>query len=133
MAYWLIVFVHNYYAPKSKEDSKDEPTHLLIKQNGKNIRLDRSDIIYAQADNNAVIINTPKTRYVAYRSLKSLEDQLDNKDFVRVHRSYLVRKDTIREFIPKPSGDGTLILDCGASVKVSRNYKPSLRADLAVL
>ncbi len=126
LAYGIIVLVQHYFSERSQPAPL--PDFLVISQNGKQIKLAYSDIRYVQADNNAIILFASTNRkYVAYRSLKSLESELDPTQFVRVHRSFIVQRDAIAEYRSKPSGDGTLVLDDGTEIKVSRNYKAQLR------
>jgi two-component system LytT family response regulator len=56
-------------------------------------------------------------------TIEGLLDQLDPEQFVRIHRSVIVRIDRIREFRPLASGDYSAILRDGTSLTLSRTYR----------
>lgn len=58
-----------------------------------------------------------------------LMDQL-GPGFVRVHRAHLVRVDAIRELRTEKSGDGTIALQSGDTVRFSRGYRQAIEAAL---
>ena len=66
-----------------------------------------------------------KTRLIACRTLKEMEEQLiDFNYFVRVHHSYLVNLNEVNKYI---RGDGGyLVLTDGTNVNVSRGRKDAL-------
>jgi len=83
-------------------------------------------IVYCEANNNYThIFLKGKTKIVACRSLKDMEEQLqDFKSFLRVHHSYLVNLNEVTRYI---RGDGGyLILADGTNVNVSRGRKDAL-------
>lgn len=83
-------------------------------------------IIYCEANNNYThLYLRDKTKIVACRSLKDLEEQLqDFKSFLRVHHSYLVNLNEVTKYI---RGDGGyLVLANGSTVSVSRGRKDAL-------
>ncbi|MCA9735827.1 LytTR family transcriptional regulator, partial [candidate division KSB1 bacterium] len=55
-----------------------------------------------------------------------LEQRLDPAQFVRIHRSYFVNLDAIREMQPWSHGDYILILKNGEKLTVSRRYRERL-------
>ncbi|MCC7134330.1 MAG: response regulator transcription factor [Gemmatimonadales bacterium] len=56
-------------------------------------------------------------------SLRELEEGLDPAEFVRVHRTALVRLGAIVEVVPRPSGDADLKLASGTLVPLSRQLR----------
>ncbi len=64
-------------------------------------------------------------------SLAELESILDGRGFVRTHRSVLVNTSRIREVLGGASRDGTVRLDTGAVVPVSRRRQDALRDALS--
>jgi len=58
------------------------------------------------------------------RSLKEIEESLEQYSFIRVHRSYLVNLNEIEKYI-KGEG-GYLVMSDGASIDVARNKKETL-------
>ena len=53
------------------------------------------DIYYVEALKDYVVIHTKKHSYTTHSTMKDMEKILPVKDFIRVHRSYIVRLDKI--------------------------------------
>lgn len=83
-------------------------------------------ILRCEADDNYTHIYTKnKTRITACRSLKEIEEQLNNfNSFVRVHHSYVVNLNEISKYV-KGEG-GYLIMSDASTVDVSRSRKDTL-------
>jgi len=89
-------------------------------------------IVYCEANNNYThLFLKNKTKIVACRSLKDMEEQLqDFKSFLRVHHSYLVNLNVVSKYI---RGDGGyLILEDGSTINVSRGRKDALMKFLEI-
>ena len=99
---------------------------IWIKDYNEQTRLPVSEIIWVQTDNNCIQVHTSARKYVVYRSLKSLEAELDPAQFVRIHRSKLVNREYIARLKSFPSGDGELQLSNGQSLRYSRTFKGAL-------
>ncbi len=72
--------------------SKDQ---LFVKSNSRLVKLRTSDIYYIEALKDYVVINTLNTRYTIHSTMKDIEAKLPETDFIRVHRSFIVRIDKI--------------------------------------
>jgi two-component system LytT family response regulator len=59
-----------------------------------------------------------------------LEQRLKSAEFVRIHRSIIVRIDRIRTFQPLANRDGLVRLANGTELRVSRTYRDRLAARL---
>ena len=55
--------------------------------------------------------------------LPDLERRLDPRVFQRVHRSWIVNLNQVRQVKPHTNGECFLVLDSSADVKVSRSYR----------
>lgn len=67
-----------------------EPDYLFIKCESKYEKILIEEILFVQALQNYVIIYTTKGKYMTLLPLKAVEEYLDPKRFLRVHKSYLV-------------------------------------------
>lgn len=112
-------------APATSEESAFTEA-IWIKDYKEQTRLAVSEIIWVQADNNCIQVHTESRKFVVYRSLKSLEAELDPEQFVRIHRSKLVNREYIARLKSFPSGDGELQLSNGQSLRYSRTFKGAL-------
>jgi len=68
---------------------------LFLKNSGKLIRLRLEEIYYVAALKDYVGIHLKDKRYITHGTLKNIEARLPSTDFVRVHRSFIVRLDKI--------------------------------------
>jgi len=60
-------------------------------------------------------------------TLRELMGKLDDRIFARIHRSTIVNVEKIVSLTALPKGAGMLKLSVGKSLKVSRNYRDSVR------
>lgn len=66
------------------------PEYLFVKTEHRLQRINLPDLLYIEGLQNYVILHTTAGRVMSLQTLKSIEDQLPDRDFVRVHRSYIV-------------------------------------------
>jgi two-component system, LytTR family, response regulator len=84
-----------------------------------------TDIISCESDSNYTIVMLKnKQKIVVSRTLKEIEELLEEYSFVRVHHSYLVNINEISKYV-KGEG-GYLVMSDGATVDVSRSRKEIL-------
>lgn len=84
----------------------------------KNIRLDASEIMYVESRDTEVWVHATEDRHFRNKTGITQWEHLLGENFIRVHRSYLVRKLSIAEVF-----SDSLILTDGTSVPVSRKYR----------
>ncbi|HEY3939036.1 MAG TPA: LytTR family DNA-binding domain-containing protein [Bryobacteraceae bacterium] len=76
-------------------------TKLLVKANNRNLIVDAQDMIYATIDDGLITVVTAQFEGQSnYRTIEELQSNLDPHLFWRVHRSFLVNINKIREVIP---------------------------------
>jgi DNA-binding LytR/AlgR family response regulator len=68
---------------------------IFVKSNSKLVKLQTSDIFYVEALKDYVVIHTADTRFTIHSTMKDIESKLGLSDFIRVHRSFIVRMDKI--------------------------------------
>lgn len=108
-----------YALVESKDASRDL---LFVKSNSRLVKLKTSDIYYVEALKDYVVIHTLNTRFTVHSTMKDIEAKLPEADFVRVHRSYIVRLDKITA-IEQPN----LILENDKKViPIGGSYKDEL-------
>ncbi|MEM9922092.1 MAG: LytTR family DNA-binding domain-containing protein [Bacteroidota bacterium] len=71
-------------------EKAEEMDFFFIKCDNKYERIYFEDILYIQAMQNYVTIYTLKGKYVTLLYLKNVEEKLDHRRFIRVHKSYIV-------------------------------------------
>ncbi len=97
---------------------------FAVRRKDKEILVSAQDIAWIEAAGNYAILHVGGETYDIRSSLSRLEAELDPSRFVRVHKSYIVNVERVREVEPWISGDSRLKLDDGAVVSLSRRYRP---------
>jgi two-component system, LytTR family, response regulator LytT len=74
---------------------------LLVRANNRNFIVDANDLIYATIDDGLItLVTTNLEGQSNYRTIEDLQASLDRDTFWRVHRSYLVNINRIKEVVP---------------------------------
>lgn len=63
---------------------------LFVKTEYRIQKIDLKDILYVESMQNYITIITAKERVLSLQSLKNIEEQLPLKEFVRVHKSFII-------------------------------------------
>jgi two-component system, LytTR family, response regulator len=100
----------------------DTETHLEV------IRTD--DVNWLEAKGKHVLVHTTAATYLLREGLTSLTARLDPKDFLRVHRSAVVRLDRVKEVHRWYRGDYRLVLNDGTRLDTGMTYKKAVEARL---
>ena len=96
---------------------------INIKDRGQIFRVDVDTIELIEAAGDYMVINTGDNSLVLRETMKDLEKRLDPRRFQRIHRSTIVNLDLVKQVKPHTNGECFLVLNSGASVKVSRSYR----------
>jgi two-component system LytT family response regulator/two-component system response regulator LytT len=76
-------------------------TKLLVRANNRQFIVDANDVIYATIDDGLItLVTTQLEGHSNYRTIEDLQASLDRDMFWRVHRSYLVNINRIKEVVP---------------------------------
>lgn len=83
------------------------------------------NIIYCESDNNYTrFFTTDGNQHMVAKTLGDIQEVLEERNFLRVHRQYLVNLDHIKKYV---RGEGNyLILSNNQSIPVARNQKERL-------
>ena len=76
-------------------------TKLLVRNGNRNFIVDAQDMIYATIENGLITLVTATMEgHSNYKTIEDLQANLDRDTFWRVHRSYLVNINKIKEVVP---------------------------------
>ncbi|MEX0996800.1 MAG: LytTR family DNA-binding domain-containing protein [Flavobacteriaceae bacterium] len=94
---------------------------IAISIDGKLIFFKPEEIIYCESDGNYchIFLENNEKLFVT-KKLKEMEEMLPAENFYRVHNSFVVNLNKVREFVKT---DGYLVLDNKQKIPVSRNKK----------
>lgn len=76
-------------------ESKEDDGVIFVKSNSRLIKVRTIDILFVEALKDYVVINASDAKYTIHSTMKDIEKKLPQKDFQRIHRSYIVRLDKI--------------------------------------
>ncbi len=84
------------------------------------------EIDWIDAAGNYVRLNANGSSFLMRETMSALEQRLDPRKFMRIHRSTIVNVERIREIRPLQHGEHLVILDSGQRLTISRSYRARL-------
>ena len=100
-------------------------SRVAVKEENGIVFVPVEQIIWIEAANKYVVIHAADREHIVRQTIQSLEDRLNPAQFVRIHRSILVRKAAVRGLHPLFHGDYIVKLINGAELTLSRNFRAS--------
>ena len=79
-----------------REVINNDDNEIFIKKESSLIKLKLKEIIYIEALENYVTLNTNDKKFTIHFTMKAIENQLPSEMFIRVHRSFIVNKSMIQ-------------------------------------
>jgi two-component system LytT family response regulator len=104
------------------------PERLLVPQGKRMVPLALADITWIKAEGDYARIHSKSGSYLVYRTLNELEARLDPAQFLRVHRSTIVRLGGIVEVQAADNSRYRVTLADGTTLIVSRSGAAALRS-----
>ena len=101
----------------NNQSVESAPDYFFIKCGSKYEKIQLADILYVQGMQNYVTIYTTKGQFMTLLYLKNIEENLDPKSFMRVHKSFVVSLDKIEGI------EGNEIFMNSIRIPISRNYR----------
>ncbi len=94
---------------------------IIINTDGKFMFLSSNEIIYVESDGNysSIYLNNGK-KIVITKKIKEVYETLPKDDFFRIHNSFVVNLDYVKEFY---KSDGYVVLEGNHKIPVSRQRK----------
>ncbi|MBK6628685.1 MAG: response regulator [Flavobacteriales bacterium] len=98
--------------------------HVFIKHRGRAMRVAFREIEHVEALKDYASFHLKDRRYVVHGTMQEFETMLPTRDFMRIHRSHIVRLDRIESI-----DDGDVVLEGGAKrIPIGRTYMSRLLA-----
>jgi|SRR6218665_440133 len=94
-----------------------ERPHLLINVNKKRIRIYLDEILHIESRKEYVNITTAASAYLTKYQISEIEELLDKKKFIRIHRSFIVAREKLSAF-----SAGEVEIN-GQVIPIGRSYK----------
>jgi two-component system LytT family response regulator len=99
---------------------------LLIKSGGRAFFLKIDEIDWIGAEGKYVRIHVGNESYLFREGMTAIESQLDARKFMRVHRSYIVNIDRVKELQPWFNHEYRVVLHDGTKLILSRSCRKKL-------
>lgn len=107
-------------------------TELWVRHRKGHKRVPVSDIQRIEADRDYALLHTPISTFILRVTMQELEQRLDPRDLMRVHRSAFVRPDAVVELESHRRTSMKLHLGDGAIVEVGASYAESVLETLGL-
>jgi DNA-binding LytR/AlgR family response regulator len=72
---------------------------LAVRKGGRTVLLNIEDIVYVSAKNKSTYVHTFENQYLVDLTLTDLEERLSKETFKRLHRSYMVNLNKLKEIL----------------------------------
>lgn len=92
-------------------------TDLYIRSDGKILKFDTGEVLYAEAQGNTVKIVTDSGVFATTVTFSTFEEQLPKGEFIRVHRSFIINKSRMRII------EGNRIFIGDHEIPIGANYR----------
>ena len=104
----------------SNEDGSGKKK-ITLNTDGKLLFLENDDILYAESDGNySTLFLSDGRKIVLTKKLKEVDEILPQKSFFRIHNSYIINLEKVKEFLKT---DGYVVLESNDKIPVSRKKK----------
>lgn len=97
-----------------------ETTELFLKVDGRYVRIDLDKVLYIESLGDYVTFRTEKEKYIVHSTLKNIDDKIKNKNFLKVHRSYVVNLSKVVDI------EETNMVIHDKVIPISRAHRPIL-------
>lgn len=111
-----------------ESDKNVKQDYLFIKGNNLLSKVFHKDILYCEALGDYVKVHTKDKVHVVYSTMKNIEEKLtSNKEFIRIHRSYLINLNFLENFDAETAIVHKQVLPLG------NKYKAGLKLKLNII
>lgn len=92
------------------------------------IRIGTDQIDRIEAERDYMRLHVGRHSYLLHQTISSLEQRLDPAQFIRLHRSHIVRRDTIQRLRHDGGGVWFACLTQGEDIRIGRTYLNNAKA-----
>jgi two-component system, LytTR family, response regulator len=107
-----------------------QPERLVVRAAGRIVFLRVEEIDWIEAADNYVCLHVDRETHLLRGTMASIEERLDPRRFLRIHRSTIVNLDRVRDLAPLFHGDYAVRLRDGTELVLSRGYREKLQEPL---
>lgn len=105
-----------------QESAKDDYIFVKTESKGKLLKINLADIDFIESMKNYMAIHRSGQKTLVYTSMKELEERLPKKQFIRVHKSFIIPISRITGI----EGNFVKLKNVTAEIQIGVNYKAEL-------
>jgi DNA-binding LytR/AlgR family response regulator len=114
-----------------KETTTTGDKEIFIKKGPSLVKLKLKDIVYIEALENYVTLNTNHEKFTIHFTMKAIENQLPSGIFIRVHRSFIINKSMIQTI--KENSLDLIVGGEKKNIPVGKSFRDILLNDINVM
>jgi len=114
----------NTHVISEQKDESSEKDYIILKSDKKNYKIPFGDILYIESLDNYIKVHTADFSIICYERLSGIEKELPAKDFIRIHRSYIINYSKVDVFT------SSFVEIAGKRFTIGRNYKDEVNKRL---
>ncbi len=99
---------------------------IELKEKGGTQKILTDDIIFSQTEGNYVLLHTLKGKHLFRFTMNALEEKLDPRQFLRIHRSTLLNYLWVQKHKYLHNNEFSFLMKNGEILKSSKSYKESI-------
>ena len=119
-------------SPPQASDYQKPLDRVVIKDRKEIIILNVNQIVYLEAQDDYVEIHIDKGKWLKQKTMKYFEEALDEKEFCRVHRKYIIRLAALSKIDKMGKESYLAVLKSGENIPVSTNGYQKLKVLLGI-
>lgn len=112
---------------KYNDENLENLERIVVKNGQKIVIISVDDIDYFEAQDDYVMLYSSKGKFLKQKTMRYFEEHLDPKNFMRVHRSYIVKIDSIKQIELFEKESYKVILKDGRDIPVSKTGYSKLK------
>ncbi len=131
---WSVVYLalKHYPSQAASPVRGGRPGQLVLRDGKHALLVDAEELKWVEAAGDYVRLHAGPKRLLLRATMARIAATLPAADYLRIHRSAIVRLAEVRELIPLPNSEYEVLLRDGTSLRASRTYADRLRVALSI-
>lgn len=117
---------------KNEEPYQEQKCQIKIVERGWDIFIDHPDITMVESNGNYCKIHVQKKFYLYKKTMKELEEELSKSEFLRIHRSFILNLNQIRDIKYLGKNEYAFELSNDQTVTSGRSFAPEIKNYLSL-
>jgi two-component system, LytTR family, response regulator len=121
---YMMLFDREKEEPVPSGEPGKEYLHRFMIKTATHITVVPADeVLWIESAGDLVYIHTREKKHIYRKTMTALEDELDPKKFIRIHRSAIVHIEKVKHLQPVSHGDFEVYLENDIRLRLSRTYR----------